>query len=267
MIGRRLLQSEHKSWNRRWRAPYGSQLRYAFKVLPLQAESFARLLGPFAFQPNSKTRTFEYPWAFHAVPVGKGSRVVDVGGALSGFPFTLSAAGCEVINVDPFYDYGSSTDYSRRNSFDPHERIARLNRAFDTSVELRRSTIADAGLDNASVDVVYCISTLEHLPPDAIQEVLAETARALRPGGHLVLTVDLFFDLQPFTDRETNRYGTNVDVFQLVKDSGLEMVQGERAELHGFPEFDPHAIEARMPEFLVGDYPGGAQALVLRKTP
>src|SRR5439155_12736711 len=85
-----------------------------------------------------------------------------------------------------------------------------LNRAFGTTVELRRTFLEDAGIENDSVDRVFCISTLEHVPDDGIASIVSEIHRILRPGGQCVLTVDLFFDLAPFTDRETNQSGRNV---------------------------------------------------------
>ena len=42
-------------------------------------------------------------------------------------------------------------------------------------------------VDNASVDVILCTETLEHVPDPSV--FLAEAARCLRPGGWLLLTV------------------------------------------------------------------------------
>lgn len=39
-----------------------------------------------------------------------------------------------------------------------------------------------------SVDVVFLIEVIEHLLPDQVDATLADIARILRPGGHLVLT-------------------------------------------------------------------------------
>lgn len=223
----------------------------------------SRYQGPFAFQPNNSTRRFEYPWAFHAVPLRPGMTAVDLGGGLSGFPFALARAGAEVLNVDPFLDYGSTEAYG---DIDPQRLVARLNRACGTSVRLLRSDLAAAALPPASVDVVYCISMLEHLSAEARAEALAEVRRIVRPGGHLVLTVDLFLDLAPFTRRGSNRYGTNVDVAAVVEQSGMALVRGRRDELFGYPEFDADAVQSRLAEYLIGaGYPALAQCLVLQR--
>lgn len=42
---------------------------------------------------------------------------------------------------------------------------------------------ANSGLPDASVDVVFSNSVLEHVPPEAIARIMKETRRILRPGG------------------------------------------------------------------------------------
>ncbi len=53
-----------------------------------------------------------------------------------------------------------------------------------------------------SVDVVYCISVLEHIPD--FETTIAEAFRVLRPGGLLILTVDL--DLCGYLHIGSSRY-------------------------------------------------------------
>ncbi|MDQ1414173.1 MAG: hypothetical protein QOJ52_3592 [Acidimicrobiaceae bacterium] len=262
MIGRRLLPDRYLEWNERWGAPSGRPVPAWKRRLPASGDRIARQAGPFSFQPNNSTRIWEYPWAFHAVPVTAGMRVVDLGGGLSGLQFVLARSGASVIDVDPFVDYGTPGEYS---AVDPAAFLDRLNRLFGTDVALRRSEISDAGLDSASVDVVYCLSTIEHLSAAAVGAALDEIRRVLRPGGHCVLTIDLFLDLTPFTTRLDNRWGTNVDVRALVQASGLDLVYGNPAELAGFAEFDADAVQANLSEYLIGIYPGMAQCLILRK--
>ena len=73
-------------------------------------------------------------------------------------------------------------------------------------------------------------------------------------------------NLWPFSDRESNDYGTNVPPKVLVDASGLELAAGEPSELLGYPEFDPRAILATLENYLIGAYyPALAQCFVLRK--
>lgn len=262
MIGPIVLPAGYEEWNRKWHAPHGRPLPAALRKVPDVLGWRTRYRGPFAFQPNNSTRRFEYPWAFHAVSLRAGMVVVDLGGGMSGFPFTLARAGASVVNVDPFLDYGSTHDY---RNVDPERLIDRLNQIHGTAVRLVRRDLVGAALPAASVDVVYCISMLEHLSTEARAEALGEVGRILKPGGHLVLTVDLFLDLAPFTARATNRYGTNVDIAGIVEASGMSLVAGHRAELFGYPEFDAAQVQSRLSEFLIGAYPALAQCLVLAR--
>jgi SAM-dependent methyltransferase len=268
VIGRRTNLPEWASFQQRWGMPdgYHTPVRRGAGLLvrrlglPIGVQ--ARVLGPFGFQPgNNSTRRFEYPWAFHAVPVDAGKVVVDLGGSLGGLQFVLSRAGAKVINVDP----GESAAMGWRVT---EEAVAALNRAFATSVELRSAFLHEAGLADGSVDTLYSISTLEHVPVDDLDRLAGGIGRILRPGGHAVLTVDLFYDLSPFTARATNVHGRNIDLCAFVAASGLRLLVGDPAELCGYPEFDPSVILGRATEFVQGDVAlNTAQALVLVKDP
>ncbi len=266
MLLPREIPPAHQKWNRRWRAPHGNAAaQQLVRRRRLEARRIARrapqLLGLFALQSNNDIRSAEYPWAFHAVDVRRGMRVVDIGGALSGFQFVLDRCGAHVINVDPSEGgYGGLLPLN-------DVIFARCNRAFRTEVELRRCTLEQAALPSDSVDVAYSISTIEHIDEDQLPSLMREIARVVRPGGHTVLTIDLFLDLAPFTSRTANRWGRNVDVAALVEASGLELVIGDPSQLVGFEAFDPDAVQQQLADHLVGSgYPVCAQALVLRKS-
>lgn len=265
MIGSRHGPPQRAEFERLWGSPYGFRspsrqelyrIGRALGSLRLQAHA----VGPFGFQPdNNATRSFEYPWAYYAVPVRRGDMAVDLGGSLGGLQFVLSKAGLKVINVDP----GETASMGWK--VDPAN-ITALNRAFGTSVELRRAFLQDAGIPSASVDRLYAISTIEHIPGAELPLVAKEIGRVLKPGGFAVLTIDLFYDLAPFTARQANVHGTNIDVKAFVDASGLELHLGRPEELCGYPAFDPPAILARAMEFVQGDRAvNTTQALVLRK--
>lgn len=262
MIGRAALPAEYSSWNARWGAPHGRPVPAWMRRLPLRPVRVLKARGPFALQPNTETRRWEYPWAYHCVPSVAGMRVLELGGALSGFQVTLARAGASVVNVDPFVEYGNPGEYRQ---IDPVEAHRRLCRVFGASVELLRSDLPGADVPEGTVDVVFSISTLEHLSVDDAAATVERFRRLLRPGGRCVLTVDLFLDIAPFTTRSSNPWGTNLDIQELVGRSGLRLVEGERSELYGFPEFDHDRIQSRLSEFLIGSYPGVAQCLVLEK--
>lgn len=260
MLAPSKIPPEFLAWNERYGAPFGrpEPAWWAGKrFLPWSLTQKYR--GPFAFQVNSSLRTFEYPWAFFAVPVRAGMHILEIGGGLSGFQFVLDRHGCRVTNVDPGMDakgVGWPCD---------HERIEMLNNLFHTSVELKNTTISDAHLQDDSFDCAYSISVIEHLPEDDLRDVIAHVFRTLKPGGHFVLTVDLFLNLQPFTSREANEFGRNVNVKNMLDLAPFRMVIGDRAHLYGFPEFDHDRIQCQLEQYFVGSYPALSQCLVLQK--
>ena len=262
MLARRVMPAEFLAWNERWKAPQGRDGRVVADPAALSRRKAPRL-GPFVFQHNSSTRAYEYPWAYHQLPVTAGARILEIGGALSGLQFVLAGQGAHVTNVDPFVDYGG-TKGAPRDPVAVHRRICELERV---EVELVRATIDQADLRAASYDAACCVSTIEHLSQDDIATVLDEVVAALKPGAPFVLTLDLFLNLTPFSDRTTNEWGTNVSVRHLVERSGLELDLGDPAELYGYEAFDHRAIQARLEEFAIGEgYPHLAQLVVLRKS-
>jgi SAM-dependent methyltransferase len=262
MLAPKELPTAFAEWNHRFQAPFGPPEIWSVPLHERFVPAHAAMAGYFAFQYNNDTRVFEYPWAFHAVPVGPRSRVVEVGGALAGFQWALASAGADVTNVDPFEPYGSEDMYPS----DVGSLHRQLNEWFGLNVTLKRTALADSGLDAASFDTVYSISTLEHLDPEQLESTLVAARKLLKPGGALVLTVDLFLELHPFTNQDANRWGVNVSMADVVDRSGLTLQQGDVSELYGYPEFDARRVQSQLHRYLVGSrQPTLVQACVLRK--
>ena len=279
MLARREAPPEFERWNSTWGAPWGrhvvsvpldgsrrEKLVDYVERLPgrlrrpvLQSAQANRIRGPFAFQPNTSTRAYEYPWAFHQVRRLGPSRILEVGGALSGLQFVLAKSGYEVHNVDPFFDYGSG-----QYEVDPIAEHAALNRSFGTDVNLHRATLPEANL-SGQFSAVLCISTIEHLAEQDIASTLNAAKEILAPGGLLVLTVDLFLNLEPFCDRKANQWGSNASIAWIEELVGYEMVFGDYSELYGYPEFSPARILSRLEEFAISSqYPQMAQLITFR---
>lgn len=260
MLAPARIPKDFHAWNKREGAPFGKPLtaeRWLKRLLP--ATTLLKLRGPFSTQPNNTIRRFEYPWAFHATPLGTGLRVLEIGGGLSGFQFILAREGCEVVNVDPGLE-ARGVDWRCGQ-----EGIAQLNRAFGTHVELRNTVVQEANLSDASFDRAFSISVLEHLPDDEIIDVMNHIYRALRPGGLFIVTVDLFLELAPFTHRQENRWGKNINVRSLVDATRMKLVQGDPQYLYGVDAFDPERVQSNLADFMIGYYPALAQCLVLEK--
>ena len=261
MLARRPLPPEFARWNRKWGAPFGSRSGRLLKSrIPSIATTNPRLVGLFGIQANNDTRYYEFPWAYHAVPLSPGMTALEIGGGLSGFQFVLAKQGLRVVNVDPGLD-ASGVGWR----CDPAS-MARLNRAFHTDVVLHNTTLQNADLADDSIDVAFSISAIEHIPEQELPSLMREVNRVLKPGGKAVLTVDLFLDLAPFTPRLVNDYGCNIDVRRLVEWSGLRLEVGREDELFGFTTFDAREVQAQLSELYYGRrYPACAQLLVLAK--
>jgi len=261
MIAPSWMPAEYRDWNWQEGAPYGHPLQKTPKEQKrLSAERIWRLKGPFGGQGNNSIREFEYPWCFHAAKLEKGMHVLEVGGGLAGFQFVLDRFGCEVVNVDPGME-AAGVGWP----CEP-ETMRKLNRWFDTDVELRSTTIDQAQLETHRFDRAFAISVIEHLPRRDMRQVTRHVFRSLKPGGLFVLTVDLFLNLQPFTARKSNEYGRNQNVRTLVESEKWELVSGKRDELYGFDEFDAGRVQSRLEKYLIGQYyPAMAQCIVLRK--
>jgi len=79
------------------------------------------------------------------------------------------------------------------------------------------------------------------------------------------VTVDLSLNIHPFTSRQSNEFGVNQNVCEMIRHQPWELVAGNRAELFGFPEFDADKILSHLETYFLGFYPALAQCLVLRK--
>jgi SAM-dependent methyltransferase len=267
MLATRAHAIKYRSWNDRYGAPFGNPAYRTVIALPLGSgilrriiSASPRLRGAFSFQSNNTTREVEYPWAFCATPIEPGMRVLEIGGGLSGFQFVLSRAGCSVVNVDP------GMGANGRGWPVDNASIARLNRSFGTNVQLFHGFLRDAPIAPGSLDRVFSISTIEHIPTDEARDLMVRVYELLKPGGCCVLTVDLFLNLQPFTTRERNEFGSNISVKMLAEAAPFQLIEGNRHELYGYPEFDPDAVLRNLDTLMMGSgYPAIPQLCVLRK--
>jgi SAM-dependent methyltransferase len=257
MIAPSSLPENFIQWNLSHGAPSGRSSVWRERLLPRSL--YEKYRGPFVIQPNNTTREFEYPWAFYATPLRPGQRVLEIGGGLGGFQFVLDQEGCQVVNVDPGTEGEGRPWPCDANSMN------KLNRLFGTSVDLRNTVISEAELQPESFDRVFSISVLEHLPENEIEEAMRCAFHCLVPGGYFVLTVDLSLDIAPFTTRQFNIYGKNINVRWLVGIAPFSLIQGNPSELNGFAEFDPDRIQSNLSSYLIGRYPTLTQCLVLQK--
>lgn len=261
MLAPTQLPQHYLDWNQIHGAPFGRKLSLPnWKKRFASAEGINRLKGPFAIQPNNSTREFEYPWAFEVGKLSPGMSVLEIGGGLAGFQFVLNSFGCRVVNVDPGMaaeGVGWPCDQAS---------MEKLNKRFNSNVELRNTTIENADLPENHFDRAFSISVIEHLPRTNIENVMRHVHRSLKSGGLFILTVDLFLNLHPFCSRTVNEHGQNQDVRWMCESANWEVLVGTSSELYGFKEFDKDIIQSNLEQYLIGrPYPTLVQCVVLRK--
>lgn len=131
------------------------------------------------------SRCFEYPYVLHKLQRFRrewkencNPKVLDLGSGVTFFPFSVSRLGFEVtcVDVDPLIGIDLP-------------RAAQVIDCKPGSVSHRRSDGVRIPFDDSSVDAVYCISVLEHIP--WFDKVVEDVARVLKPGGLFVLSCDI----------------------------------------------------------------------------
>jgi len=131
------------------------------------------------------SRQWEYPYVYHHLrrlgeertdPIPP--RVIDLGSGVTFFPFALAKLGFDVVcsDIDPLCERDLNRAIPRVEHSPGH-------------VSFRLSKGSRLPFEDCEVDVVYCISVLEHIPN--FECTVREMARILKPKGLLLLTVDL----------------------------------------------------------------------------
>jgi SAM-dependent methyltransferase len=162
----------------------------------------AGMLGQPAFYA---ARIWEYPFAILTADLEPGMKVADIGCGMTAFTIYLKEhAGCEIVGVDPdvfesgtkYYAHGVSQEFMNR-----------------TGLNIVKGEFDEIPLPSDSQDRVFCISVMEHVPPDVRRRGMQEIARILKPGGKAILTVDvsMLFELNRPLD--------------LIWESGLTLVE------------------------------------------
>jgi SAM-dependent methyltransferase len=116
------------------------------------------------------------------------------------------------------------------------------------TAEERHDTIHAFTFD-AEFDAVMCIDAMENIPPEDWPQVVANLRRALRPGGHLYLTVE------QVDDEELGRELADATA------RGLPVVRGEESRdgYHHYPSRAQvgHWMEEGMLVVVAEDYSPG----------
>ncbi len=133
------------------------------------------------------SRVWEYPYVYHHIKNiidespnenANDLKIVDFGSGVTFFPFSIARLGADVtcLDVDPI----CSSDINRANECTDS---GTGSVSFDL-IEGETNPLSDN-----SVDIVYCISVLEHL--SNYESVIEDIHRILKTNGIFVLTIDM----------------------------------------------------------------------------
>ena len=128
-------------------------------------------------------RMWEYPFAILSAELQPGMRIADIGCGMTPFSIYLKEiAKCEVVGVDPdLFDAGIR--------YKGHG----VSREFicKTRLKVIQCGMEVIALSRNTFDRVFCLSVIEHVPPEIARRGVQEMARILKPGGRLIITVDV----------------------------------------------------------------------------
>ena len=154
------------------------------------------------------SRAWEYPWAVLAADLGpRPLTTLDVGGGGSPFALYLAAHGHESHVADPSLDQGTSFVFDPQKSLYKNARSLAKRLVFRAagihslwglpkgsgpcSVTYHSRSADRLGFRDRHFDRVFCLSVMEHIPRPLWKDCMREFTRVLRPGGRLVITLDM----------------------------------------------------------------------------
>jgi len=125
-------------------------------------------------------RGWEYPWAIETAELEEDMKVLDVGCGMSPFLIYLGKAGLKCYGVDP-------------DNVIHHDGLWGYDKNFGKPyiLETRKENMSEISFPDNFFDRVFCLSVMEHLKKGEVIEGLKQMKRVLKPGGLLLITVDL----------------------------------------------------------------------------
>ena len=204
----------------------------------------------FGFFPDHAPRLWEYPAAadlvFEYLP--QGSRLVDVGAGVTPLAPFLASRGYVIDTVDPsdiHRTWPPAEDWNEWGFVDYAE-AGLGHRSWNCTLgELPESP---------SFDGAMSISVIEHIPATERRALLRDIALRLRPGGLMVLTIDLVRGGNDLWNRnrgqivDERRHGTFGDVVSEGAAAGFELIRKDVVREWGDVDVDIGLIVMRRTE-------------------
>jgi SAM-dependent methyltransferase len=177
-----------------------------------------------SFFPQTIIRTLEYPWTASRMRDVRGQRILDIGAGVCALPLWLAGQGAKVVTVDY---HTTIRDISERTTWNEWGFLDYAQ--FDPSVQSHNTDITTFE-DPEGFDVIYSVSVIEHMPAELRRTIIARLPSLLRPGGRVLLTLDLVpgtFDLRPLSEGVVvdpeGTHGTLDTILDELKQAGLRV--------------------------------------------
>jgi SAM-dependent methyltransferase len=137
------------------------------------------------FFSRTASRMYEYPWAITEAGEVAGMRLLEIGAGVNPLPLWFASRGGVVTTVDSHPQVRAEADRQNWNEWGFLD-YSLLNRNI-TSLHCDMADAEIAGL----FDLVYSVSVLEHAAAHKRRQIFRRVSKLLRPGGRLLLTLDL----------------------------------------------------------------------------
>ena len=141
----------------------------------------------FGWYTRQPSRAFEYVWVMERLAPVIGRAVLDIGAGISPIPLLLAKRGAAVTTLDhsplhrdPDHNDGSWNEWGFLDYSRFHPGIRSLNQ-----------DIRDWQCPPHSLDAVYSISVVEHMPATCRRTIWEGSRRWIKFGGALIVTVDV----------------------------------------------------------------------------
>lgn len=172
----------------------------------------------FGWHNKHWSRKWEYPWvASRLLEYGlEGATVLDAGAGQSPIAPFAAKRGAKVYTVDSALQTGTGAGYLN---------YGRLKLGITSKMD---DFCHMHWLPDGTVDLIVSVSVVEHIPASKRRRAWHEFWRVLRPGGQLILTVDLIgchgrllnkCDGRPVED--VRQHGTYADVLKELETVSL----------------------------------------------
>lgn len=153
---------------------------------------------------------YSYVWLHLKLLAGNSVSVLDIGPALTFFPFFLGDRGFEVTAVDKDRRIKNWADSALK-------RLTCLDSSARRGLKFATGDITKTKFSAGSFEAVTNISVIEHISDK--QQAISEIHRLLKPGGKLISTLDISLDGKPIGDSWPLLPGKSYEFIQLLENT------------------------------------------------